>query len=847
MRKVLLASIAMGLPFGILAQTNRHNNLGQTEHLWKMKRIATHEFIAAGNSGSVVKYNDSCNDWIPLPVGSGSDDFRNISFPTATTGFISGPSNAFYKTTDGGASWTAVLPAATGLTNASIQCVHFRDPSNGFIAGSQIGVSGGGRFIKKTADGGLTWTNVTPATISTSTVYDMAFYGNGTGLAVATNNKAFRTVDNGVTWTAVTTPATAYSVAIAGGSAVAVAVANGNIMRSADQGLTWSSITTTATGLQGVHFYDDLHGMITGSNGALLYTSDAGLTWTAVTTLLPQKLYDVQMTSERKAVAVGADGVALDIDLDQPFHRLFEEHFCHPSDSVTYVRYSNTDNSGAAAQRKWFFTNVNEANNGLTAAHWFPGQFAIYDAGYYEDVRAQHHSDSAVMETRSLNLAGVTRLSLDWNEAFYTHPDGLSRTRIEGFNGTSWIPLYESTGMDAGDGVASAVFPTHKRAIDISALAGVTNAQLRFSYIAPNTNDGLKNFWAVSDIVISNRSTAVQLNTLEAVGAGAGCLSMDARDMRVTMSNTGDLPVFPLELRWSSSDGRSGAAADYAMLAPGASAGINLISGFTPPANGGVITLKAWISKLPNQNAANDTVTATFTYVPGATGTALLGNDTMLCPRSAYVLQAPATLSSVQWSDGSTGNTLTVTAAGTYWISGQYSNCPVSDTVTVGLHTVPVPVISRQGSQLKVDDVYAAYQWFRNGAMVSGATTALLSVTQNGSYTVKVTTAAGCTDTAVAYTYSDNGTGVDELTRTSGQLSVFPNPAQDMISISTGSRVKGQLSLVIFDASGRIVSRQQLNGGKDSLQADISGLAPGLYLLQLTGNEVNGRGKLLKK
>lgn len=836
----------MGLAWSVMAQTNRHNNLGPQEHLWKMKRIATHEFIAVGNSGAVMKYNDSCNDWLPLPVNSSSSDFRNISFPTATTGFISGPSDAFFKTTDGGASWTAILPATTGLTNGSIQCVYFRDALNGFIAGSQIGVSGGGRFIKKTTDGGATWTNVTPATIGTSTVYDMAFFSNGTGLAVATNSKAFRTTDGGTTWVSATTPGTAYSVAVAGTSTVAVAVANGNIMRSTDQGLTWATIATTATGLQGVHFYDALHGMITGSAGALLYTADAGLTWSAVPTLLSQKLYDVQMTAERKAVAVGADGTVLDVDLDQPFHRLFEEHFCHPADSLTYTGYTSTDKSSATPPRKWFFTNVNEANNGLEAAQWFPGKFAIYDAYYYEDVLAQHHTDSAVIETRSLNLNGVTLLSLDWNEAFYTHPDGLSKTRVEGFNGTSWITLYESTGMDAGDGVASAVFPTHKRAIDISALAGVANARLRFSYIAPNTNDGLKNFWAVSDIVISNRSTAVQLDSVTAADVSGPCLAMTPRDIKVTMSNTGVLPVFPLELRWSSSDGRSGAAAEYDLLASGNSAVITLIDDFAPPAAGGAVTIKAWISKLPNQVAANDTVSATFYFVPDASGTALLGIDTAICPGSVYTLQAPATLNNVLWSDGSNTNTFSTGTAGTYWLSGQYGVCPVSDTIRISLQSVPVPVIGAQGNVLSVDDVYATYQWYRNDTALTGTQTAQLNATQNGGYKVVVTTASGCTDTSAVFPYQGNATGIGKVTAGNGELTLYPNPATDLVNLSIPVKAAGMYTLTIADAQGRRLQQQQLNGNAP-MQINVRVLPPGVYWLRLTSDRFNGYTRLVKK
>ena len=848
-RTIILSGLCIISQLPVMAQSNRHNNLGLQEHLWKMKKISAHEFIGVGNGGSVVKYNDSCNDWLPLTVGSGGDDFRNISFPTTTTGYISGPSNAFYKTTNAGTSWTAIPATVTGLTNASIQCVHFRTATTGFIAGSQIGVSGGGRFIKKTTDGGLSWTTVTPAAgMGTSTVYDMAFFAADTGIAVATNNQAFRTTDNGATWTAVPTPATVYSVAVAGNN-TAVAVANGSIIRSTDRGQTWSTISTTATGLQGVHFYDDNHGMITGSNGAVLYTSDAGLTWSPVQTLLSQKIYDVQMTGINTAVAVGADGIALDLNLNQPFHRLFEEHFCHPTDSATYTRYTSTDNSLAAPARKWFFTNVNEAENGLTAAGWFPGNFAIYDAYYYEDVLAQHHSDSAFIATRSINLSGTTQLALDWNEAFYTHPDGLTKTKVQGFNGSSWITLYESTGLDMGDGVASAVFPDHKRAINISALAGVSNAKLRFSYIAPNSNDGLKNFWAVSDIVISNRSVALNLDSLKSAGAGnnSECLPVAPQDISVKLNNTGDLTVFPIELAWESSDGQQGTTGVYDALAATASSSYVLIENFTPPTAGGPVTIKAWIRNMPNQNTANDTLSRTFVFSPDAGASSLLGDDTAICPGGSYSLPVPAGLNSPVWSDGSTGTSLTVTGAGIYWLQGVYgTSCAVSDTIHIDLINVPVPVIVVTGDLLQVNaNVFASYQWFKDNIALPNTNSPQIVVTQAGSYTVKAITAAGCAIVSTPHIYNPGGTGIKDLQMKNGLLILYPNPAATSITIDTETAAAGLVVITVTDVLGKNVLQQTFYTHPVSL--DIGKLSPGLYQVNSNDGKQNRKARFVKK
>lgn len=826
-------SVAVLLLSGsLLAQTNRHNNLGAELHLWKMRKISSTEFIAVGNSGTVLKYNTGCNDWLPLTVSGSGDDFRNLSFPTPNTGYISGPANAFYKTTNGGNSWSYIPPATTGLTNASIQCVHFVSSDTGFIAGSQTGVSGGGRFIKRTTNGGSTWTDVTPVTISTSTVYDMAFFQTGVGIAVATNNKAFRTTDNGLNWTAIATPGTAYSVAIAGPQNV-IAVAGSNIMRSTDQGQSWTSIATTATGLQGVHFYDADNGMITGNNGAVLHTSDGGLTWTAIPTLLAQKVYDVVMTDVNKGLAVGASGIVLDLDRNQSFHRLFDERFCNPTDSITYTKYTNTDLTANNNPRKWFFENVNEDENGLEASGWFPGKFALYDAYYYEDVLNQHARDSAFIETRALNFSGTTNLSLQWNEAFYTHADFLSTTKIEGFNGNSWITLYTNKGLNYGDGVAAAIFPTHKRSIDISVLAGVSNAKLRFHYIAPNTADGLKNFWAISNIEVRNQVTDLAVDSLTATGSG-GCLPIQPVDVSIHISNVGDLSAFPLEFGWSSSDGQSGHNAAYEEITANSTFDMTLIQDFTPPSNGGIITIKAWISNTPNRNYVNDTVTLSLTFVPGSSnGNGSLGSDTSLCPGSILTLQTPPGTGNIVWSDGSNAANIDIDQAGLYYFSGTLSGCPVTDSITVDYFSVAAPDIVPDGNDLKVaQNNYSAIEWFKDGVQISSASGwYTLPDPEAGTYTVQVTTNDGCTVSSDEYNHTPTSIGGAKMIKNA--FTIYPNPARNQITIDLGKRLDRKADLHIFDGSGRVVVIQKINAGQQKQTVNLATLPEGIYLIKV--------------
>jgi hypothetical protein len=61
-----------------------------------------------------------------------------------------------------------------------------------------------------------------------------------------------------------------------------------------------------------------------------------------------------------------------------------------------------------------------------------------------------------------------------------------------------------------------------------------------------------------------------------------------------------------------------------------------------------------------------------------------LGNDTVICQDSSLVLDAGSGFASYLWSNGSTGQTLTIDSAGIYWVEVQTTlNCIYRDTIVV--------------------------------------------------------------------------------------------------------------------------------------------------------------------
>jgi len=157
-------------------------------------------------------------------------------------------------------------------------------------------------------------------------------------------------------------------------------------------------------------------------------------------------------------------------------------------------------------------------------------------------------------------------------------------------------------------------------------------------------------------------------------------------------------------------------------------------------------TYTVTVSNGPNCSAVSTPVTVTV-----GSATAQINGVLSLCNGNSTTLTANAGLSYL-WSDGTTGPSISPSAAGSYTVTvTQAGGCTASATVNLTVNPNPVPAITGtlsicQGTSTILDAGagYASYSW-NNGAL-----TATNSVNANGTYTVTVTDGFGCTGTTSA-------------------------------------------------------------------------------------------------
>lgn len=125
-----------------------------------------------------------------------------------------------------------------------------------------------------------------------------------------------------------------------------------------------------------------------------------------------------------------------------------------------------------------------------------------------------------------------------------------------------------------------------------------------------------------------------------------------------------------------------------------------------------------------------------------------LGADVSICITDQVVLDATAAGLSYNWIDNSTNPTLTVSAAGNYWVEVTENGCTNSDTVQVTVLASPIftlgidTLVCEIPFQISPSGLYASYLW------QDGSSNVTFTVVVPGNYYVTVTDASGCVGNA---------------------------------------------------------------------------------------------------
>jgi hypothetical protein len=212
-------------------------------------------------------------------------------------------------------------------------------------------------------------------------------------------------------------------------------------------------------------------------------------------------------------------------------------------------------------------------------------------------------------------------------------------------------------------------------------------------------------------------------------------------------------------------------------------------------------------------------------------------DDITICETNPADYSASSTFASYNWSNGASGQTISITTGGTYYVDAVDSlGCPTSDTAYVT--ALPAPILSATsndeiyGSDGYIDLlVYGAafpftIDWDTDGIGDADDTEDQFGLA-GGDYSVVVTDSNGCYSSLMITV--DSQVGIAEHGKSA--FNVYPNPTHDIIRIDPVTSPAEAFSAEVLDGTGRILQTRVFQPS-DIATLDLSGYESGIYSIR---------------
>lgn len=220
----------------------------------------------------------------------------------------------------------------------------------------------------------------------------------------------------------------------------------------------------------------------------------------------------------------------------------------------------------------------------------------------------------------------------------------------------------------------------------------------------------------------------------------------------------------------------------------------------------------------------NDTVMVTVNNLPAVSA----GSDFSVCAGSQATLSGSGAVS-YSWDNSVTDGVPFVPASTmSYVVTGiDGNNCMNTDTVMVTVNTVNTST-SMLNETITALASGASYQWMdcSTNSIIAAENGQSYTATANGSYAV-IVTENGCTDTSACETILTVGI---ENVASNVQLSIYPNPTNGQVIVTTGNSIAAEIS--ITDITGKTL--ESVKPVNTEIAFDLSDYANGMYLIKVT-------------
>lgn len=212
-----------------------------------------------------------------------------------------------------------------------------------------------------------------------------------------------------------------------------------------------------------------------------------------------------------------------------------------------------------------------------------------------------------------------------------------------------------------------------------------------------------------------------------------------------------------------------------------------------------------------------------------------LGNDTTVCTGHTVALHTSAVYLNYTWQDGTHNSTYTAWQPGLYWVTVN-DGCTIStdsiriswDDPALALDLGNDTAVCPGGFPFTVS-APAGYNYLWQ----DGNAAANFSVSGPGTYWVNVITTNGC----MARDTIDVSVCTGDAAMGTESISVYPNPAGDLLTIDPGNAFTESFTIDLFDPLGRTLFHADCTAGTALLPVNTASLAEGIYVVRIGNTE----------
>jgi|GEM_PF-1680721 len=289
---LLLFTVSMNRLFPQDTVWNRIQPIPQEHSLYCVRQVPGTETLVTVGSGATIMYSDDAGEtWDTElnPAGLPNNTlFLSVNFYDDQNGYAVANYGRIIRTTNGGQNWELVYDNMQDSLKTGRADIYVFNPQTAIVVGFN-------RLVLKTADGGESWnTWICPEGFYPKSI---DFINGDTGYIVGSSDTAviLKTVDSGATWTiqpfANGLNTSLYDIFFTGDSTGIISALKPNgmqdhttlVYKTYDAGKSWDIVhKQTGTDEAGeIGFKDDLHGAIRifSWSNSFLYTQDGGNTW----------------------------------------------------------------------------------------------------------------------------------------------------------------------------------------------------------------------------------------------------------------------------------------------------------------------------------------------------------------------------------------------------------------------------------------------------------------------------------------------------------------------------------------------------------------------------------------